>query len=151
MTGRTEDPPTGVPEGATQVGSVGRNGDGPNRASGQTVCWQPLENGVRGGKWFSLIDKVYALPNLCAAVDKVHGNKGAAGVDHVTVEMFVQDLETNLKKLHKGLKEGTYHPQATRRTWIPKPGSKEQRPLGIPTVRDRVAETGVAECHRADL
>ena len=143
MTGRTEDPPTGVPEGATQVGSVRQKWGWTEPSVWTDRMLAALENGVRGGKWFSLIDKVYALPNLCAAVDKVHGNKGAAGVDHVTVEMFVQDLETNLKKLHKGLKEGTYHPQATRRTWIPKPGSKEQRPLGIPTVRDRVAETGL--------
>lgn len=102
-----------------------------------------LEKGVRGGKWFSLIDKVYAEANLCAAVDKVHSNKGAPGVDHVTVEMFVEDLATNLQKLQNGLEEGTYQPQAIRRTWIPKAGSKEERPLGIPTVRDRVAQTGL--------
>jgi len=102
-----------------------------------------LEHGVKGGKWFSLIDKVYNLNNLCAAVDKVYSNKGAPGVDHVTVEMFVEDLAPNLEKLRDGLRDDTYEPQAIRRKWIPKPGSKEQRPLGIPTVRDRVAETAL--------
>jgi RNA-directed DNA polymerase len=102
-----------------------------------------LEHGVKGGKWFSLIDKVYSLDNVFAAVDKVHSNQGAPGVDHVTVEMFVKDLEANVSKLHKSLREGTYHPQAIRRKWIPKPGSTEERPLGIPTVRDRVAQTAL--------
>ena len=102
-----------------------------------------LEHSVKGGKWFSLIDKVYDLDNLCSAVDKVHSNRGAAGVDRMTVEMFMNDLVTNLERLHRGLQDGTYRPQSIRRGWIPKPGSKEQRPLGIPTVRDRVVQTAL--------
>jgi hypothetical protein len=47
-----------------------------------------LEKGIKGGKWFSLIDKVYALPNLMAAFTKVKVNKGAAGVDHRTIETY---------------------------------------------------------------
>jgi RNA-directed DNA polymerase len=102
-----------------------------------------LEQGVRGGKWFSLIDKVYALPNLRAAFQKVKANKGAAGVDRQTIEMFEQHLEENLDKLSRSLKDGSYHPQAVRRAWIDKPGSKEKRPLGIPTVRDRVVQAAL--------
>jgi len=99
-----------------------------------------LEEGVKGGKWFSLIDKVYALPNLRAAFARVKRNGGAAGVDHQTIEQFERQLEENLQRLSQALREGSYRPQAIRRVWIPKPGSKERRPLGIPTVRDRVVE-----------
>ncbi len=68
-------------------------------------------------------------------------NQGAAGVDHVTVEEFERHLETNREKLSRSRADGSYRPQAIRRVWIPKPGGKEKRPLGIPTVRDRVVQT----------
>lgn len=99
-----------------------------------------LETGVKGGKWFSLIDKVYAKTNLHAAFARVSGNDGAAGVDHVSIRQFEGHLEEELSKLSQELREQTYRPQAVRRTWIAKPGSKEKRPLGIPTVRDRVVQ-----------
>jgi len=102
-----------------------------------------LEQGVKGGKWFSLMDKVYALPNLRKAFARVKANDGAAGVDQVTVKEFEQHLETNLEELARSLKEGRYRPQAIRRQWIDKPGSKEKRPLGIPTVRDRVVQAAL--------
>lgn len=102
-----------------------------------------LEAGVKGGKWFSLMDKVYALANLRAAFAEVKANQGAAGVDHQTVEMFERHLDENLEKLSRSLKDGSYRPQAIRRVWIPKPGSTEQRPLGIPTVRDRVVQAAL--------
>jgi RNA-directed DNA polymerase len=102
-----------------------------------------LEKGVKGGKWFSLIDKVYALANLGAAFAKVKANRGVAGVDHETIEMFEQRLEENLEKLSRSLREGSYRPQGVSRVWITKQGSKEKRPLGIPTVRDRVVQTAV--------
>lgn len=102
-----------------------------------------LEEGVRGGKWHSLIDKVYAIGNLLRSYQRVATNRGAAGVDHQTVEMFEQRLEENVGKLSATLKDGSYRPQAVRRTWIEKLGSKDKRPLGIPTVRDRVVQTAV--------
>jgi RNA-directed DNA polymerase len=102
-----------------------------------------LEQGVLGGKWYSLIDKVCALPNLRKAFAQVKANRGAAGVDHVSVKEFEADLEANLEKLARSLREGSYRPQAIRRHWIPKLGSKEKRPLGIPTVRDRVVQTAL--------
>ena len=102
-----------------------------------------LEKGVKGGKWFSLIDKVYALANLGAAFAKVKANRGVAGVDHETIEMFEQRLEENLEKLSRSLREGSYRPQGVRRVRITKQGSKEKRPLGIPTVRDRVVQTAL--------
>lgn len=103
-----------------------------------------LENGVKGGKWFSLIDKVYAVANLRAAFTKVKANAGAAGVDRQTIEMFEKHLEANLHKLSEELREGSYRPRPVRRQWIPKPDKHgEKRPLGIPTVRDRVAQAAV--------
>lgn len=104
-----------------------------------------LEKGVKGGKWFSLMDKVYALPNLRAAFQKVKENAGAAGVDHETIEMFEQRLDENLDRLATSLREGSYQPQAVKRVWIPKPGSQEKRPLGIPTVRDRVVQAAMRQ------
>jgi len=102
-----------------------------------------LEEGVKGGKWYSLMDKVYALGNLRSAFKTVKTKGGAPGVDHQTIEMFERHLEENLEDLSQSLRESRYRPQAIRRKWIPKPGSKEKRPLGIPTVRDRVVESAL--------
>ena len=100
-------------------------------------------NEVRGGKWHSLIDKVYRPANLDAAYREVAANKGGSGVDHVTIEDFTAGLTRNLDKLHGRLQAGSYRPQAIKRVNIPKPGSRETRPLGIPTVRDRVVQAAV--------
>ena len=104
-----------------------------------------LEKGVKGGVWFSLIDKVFTERNLRSAAAKVVANEGAPGVDHVTVEAFMDDIEANVAKLSEALRSGTYEPHAIRRTYIPKPGSTEQRPLGIPTVRDRTVQGAVRQ------
>jgi RNA-directed DNA polymerase len=101
-----------------------------------------LDQGVRGGRWHTLIDKVYALPTLRAAFGRVKANRGAPGVDHVTVAMYEARLEANLAALSAALRDGTYRPQPIRRHWIPK-GPREQRPLGIPTVRDRIVQTAL--------
>jgi RNA-directed DNA polymerase len=101
-----------------------------------------LEQGVRGGRWHTLIDKVYAPPTLRAAFARVKANRGAPGVDHVTVAMFEARLAANLAALSRALRDGTYRPQPIRRHWIPK-GRRERRPLGIPTVRDRVVQTAL--------
>jgi RNA-directed DNA polymerase len=101
-----------------------------------------LGNGVKGGKWFSLIDKVYALATLRAAWTKVHANKGAAGVDGISVERFEARQEEYLAELSAALREGTYRPQAVRRVDIPK-GDGRTRPLGIPTVKDRIVQQAV--------
>src|SRR6267142_5730003 len=102
-----------------------------------------LQVGVKGGIWSSLIDKVYKPGNLRAALAQVKANQGAAGVDHQTIAMFEANLDTNLTRVSQQLADGSYRPQAVRRHWIAKPGSKEKRPLGIPTVRDRVVETAL--------
>jgi len=102
-----------------------------------------LEQGVKGGVWFSLIDKVYRLSNLSVAFAKVKANGGAAGCDHQTIAMYEPRLEANLKELSDQLRTGRYRPQKVRRVYIPKPGSRERRPLGIPSVRDRVVQTAL--------
>lgn len=102
-----------------------------------------LEKGVKGGKWYSLIDKVTDPRNLDAAYRRVAENGGSAGVDNVTIDMFGQRLYEELPKIAEQLEDGTYEPQAVKRVYIPKPGSTQGRPLGIPTVRDRVVQTAL--------
>jgi RNA-directed DNA polymerase len=102
-----------------------------------------LEQGVKGAKWFRLFDKVFAERNLLAAFQQVAANDGAAGVDHVTVRQFESQLPDAIWELSDQLKAETYTPQAIHRVHIPKPGTNETRPLGIPTVRDRVVQGAV--------
>ncbi|MFO0902383.1 MAG: group II intron reverse transcriptase/maturase [Pirellulales bacterium] len=101
------------------------------------------QNSVRGGKWHSLMDKVYKRSNLLSAYREVAANKGAPGVDNVTIEDFTAGLTRNVDKLEQQLRDGTYRPQSIRRVHLPKPGTNETRPLGIPTVRDRVAQNAL--------
>src|SRR5262249_37187332 len=101
-----------------------------------------LENGVKGGKWFSLIDKVYRAETLKAAWHKVETNAGAAGVDGQSVERFAARAEMYLEELGTALKRGTYRPQPVRRVEIAKGGGKF-RPLGIPVVKDRIVQTAL--------
>lgn len=102
-----------------------------------------LERGVKGGRWHTLIDKVIDPLNLHVAARKVLGNAGAAGVDQQTVEDFSEQVPRELRRLHQQLCEDSYRPAMVRRVWIPKLGSPEKRPLGIPTVRDRVVQTAL--------
>ena len=101
-----------------------------------------LGNGVKGGKWFSLMDKVFAPKTLAAAWTKVRANRGAAGVDGQSIERFAAKAEDYLAELSAALREGSYHPQAVKRVDIPK-GDGRTRPLGIPTVKDRIVQQAV--------
>jgi RNA-directed DNA polymerase len=101
-----------------------------------------LGNGVKGGKWFSLIDKVYRPATLQAAWRKVAANAGAAGVDGQSVERFAAGAESYLDELKQGLESGAYQPQPVKRVEIPK-GAGQVRPLGIPAVKDRIVQTAV--------
>lgn len=104
---------------------------------------QALETGVKGGKWYSLNDKMVRQGVLEAAWRQVERNQGASGIDHVTIEAYGKRAEEELQKLREDLRTGRYKPQPIRRVYIPKPGSNEKRPLGIPTVRDRVVQAAV--------
>jgi RNA-directed DNA polymerase len=101
-----------------------------------------LENGVKGGRWYSLMDKVYAPATLAAAWARVRANRGAAGVDGVSIERFAARSEVYLAELATALREGSYRPQPVKRVEIPK-GDGKLRPLGIPVVKDRIAQTAV--------
>jgi RNA-directed DNA polymerase len=101
-----------------------------------------LENGVKGGKWFSVMDKVYAPKTLRCAWERVLSNAGAAGVDRVSVARFAHHAEQYLTEVAEQLKAGTYTVQGVRRVYIAKAGGGE-RPLGIPTVKDRIVQTAL--------
>lgn len=102
-----------------------------------------LERGVKGGRWFALIDKVYSPKNLAASWKKVRSNRGAAGMDGITLLRFEDRLERELEELSRELREDTYQPRSVKRVRIPKPGTSDTRPLGIPAVRDRVVQTAL--------
>jgi RNA-directed DNA polymerase len=102
-----------------------------------------LERGIKGGKWFALIDKVYELKNLQSSFWKVWRNAGSAGIDGQSVKSFEAREEQQLQGLGEELRTQSYRPAAVKRVWIPKPGSQEKRPLGIPVVRDRVVQTAL--------
>jgi len=101
-----------------------------------------LETQVIGGVWFRLIDKVFNPKNLWSAWAKSARNKGSPGVDGITIERYEKDAEANVQRLSEELRTGTYQPKAIRRTYVPKPDGK-MRPLGIPTVSDRIVQGAV--------
>jgi RNA-directed DNA polymerase len=143
MTKPTEEQPVAVSEKAIRTGEILRRWHWVEPTVWTMRMLTALEHGVKGGKWFSLIDKVLTERTLHAAFLRVAANKGAAGVDHVTVTMFDDRREENLEILIEELQSGRYRPQQIRRHHIPKPGTQETRPLGIPTVRDRVVQTAL--------
>ena len=132
-----------VPERATQ----GAEPHGRDWSWVEASVWNErmlaaLGNGVKGGKWFSLIDKVYRAERLKAAWKKVKTNAGAAGVDGQSVERFAARAEMYLEELSTALKKGTYRPQAVRGVEVAKGGGRF-RPLGIPVVKDRIVQTAL--------
>jgi RNA-directed DNA polymerase len=132
-----------VPVGATQ----GAETHGRDWSWVEALVWNErmlaaLENGVKGGKWFSLVDKVYRVETLRVAWQKVEANGGAAGVDRQSIERFAARAELYLEELSTAVKNGSYRPQPVRRVEIPKGGGKF-RALGIPAVKDRIVQTAL--------
>lgn len=101
-----------------------------------------LDNGVKGSKWFSLIDKVVRAGTLRLAWEKVARNRGAAGVDGQSVAKFAAQAELYLRELEDALRDGSYQPLPVKRVEIPK-GPGQTRPLGIPAVKDRIVQTAL--------
>src|ERR1017187_8344032 len=101
-----------------------------------------LVNGVKGGKWFGLIDKVYAPKTLELAWQKVRINRGAAGVDGQSLKAFEAHAAKYLEELGREIRQNLYRTQPVKRVEIPK-GDGKTRPLGIPTVKDRIAQAAV--------
>ena len=135
--------PVTVPFGATPVGEPVRIAQWAHFSVWTERMLATLQTGVKGGRWHTLFDKVMSRENLFASACQVLGNEGAPGVDRQTVDDFEADRFQELARLESQLREDSYRPAAVRRTWIPKPGSDEKRPLGIPTVRDRVVQTAL--------
>jgi RNA-directed DNA polymerase len=142
MTRPTEDKPAIVPL-AQQAGETLSRWRWVEPSAWTVRMLTTLEQGVEGGKWFRLFDKVFAERNLLAAFQQVASKKGAAGVDHISVEQFERGFPETLWEISDQLKHETYRPQSIRRVHIPKPGTNETRPLGIPTVRDRTVQAAV--------
>lgn len=141
---RNEERPAKVLQEAKQAGETeSRKWAWVERTVWTDRMLEALEKGVKGGVWFSLIDKVYRPETLQRAWRKVKANKGGAGTDHQSLEGFERDLERNLHKLHEELRTGSYQPRPILRTYIEKPGSRDKRPLGIPCVRDRVVQSAL--------
>jgi hypothetical protein len=122
--------------------------DGPRASSAPEALRSKTE---RKGKWYSLYDKVYAPSTLRAAWRRVRDNGGAAGIDRMTVARFDENADARLEHLAADLRAKRYRPQpghtaayALRRVFIPKSGGGK-RPLGIPTVRDRIVQQALLQ------
>jgi RNA-directed DNA polymerase len=132
-------PPT-VPERAPQDGEIRARW-----AWVETEVWTErmlatLETGIEGGKWFRLIDKVWSPKNLGSALEKVVAKGGSAGIDNQSARQVEVHKDQTIRELEQELRASQYQPQAVKRVWIPKPGSNEKRPLGVPTLRDRIVQ-----------
>jgi RNA-directed DNA polymerase len=143
-TAKYESKPAAVSERTIQAGDTGpEKWDWVERSVWTDRMLEALENGVKGGIWYSLIDKVHRLGTLASAWQHVRRAGGAAGSDQQSLEQFEKRLDENLEKLSEELGTQKYRPRPIRRAYIDKPGSKEKRPLGIPSVRDRVVQTAL--------
>jgi RNA-directed DNA polymerase len=138
MNQNDESKPTAVAATPQQAGET----RGPWGWVERCVWTEPMLTRLTSGEsadrvWFRLWDKTYAPANLASAFHKVWRNGGSAGADAQTVAHFAKHAEEELSRLAQQMSGGTYRPQPVRRAWLPKPGSREKRPLGIPAVRDR--------------
>ena len=139
----SENKPAPVPLTAPQAGKVAAL-----RAVAAPEVWTErmltaLVTGLKGNRWFRLIDKVYRWETLVAAWEKVQSNAGGSGVDGITVARFAKTCHNGLLDLKEQLERSILQPKPVKRVWIPKAGSSGKRPLGIPTVRDRIVQTAL--------
>jgi RNA-directed DNA polymerase len=124
-----------------------KDGAEETQVNGSEASIQPVtarSKPERKRKWHSLIDKVYAPQNLQSAWERVRANQGAPGLDGMTIEKFAEHAAERLQQLSQDLRDRTYRPQPVRRVLIPKSGGG-QRPLGIPTVRDRIVQQALRQ------
>lgn len=138
-----EEPSAGVPARDKQAEEDLWQRHGAERGVWTEPMLAALARGLEGNKWFSLIDKVWSERTLGLAWEKVKSNAGACGVDGITIERFAKDSQSRLLAVKEQLQQGTYQPQPVKRVWIPKAGSAERRPLGVPTVTDRVVQAAL--------
>jgi RNA-directed DNA polymerase len=117
----------------------------PQWAWTEAVVWTErmlatLERGIKGGKWYSLMDKVWKMQNLKRAVEKVAEGKSHQKADGRKCRRYAEQSAQRLPPLQAKIQSGQYQPKPVQRVWIPKLGSKELRPLGVPEVENRVVE-----------
>lgn len=143
MTGTDETNPTEVPVGAKPEGEIYGRWPWVERTVWKERMLETLERGPKHGVWHSLIDKVYAERTLWSAWQTVRRNGGAGGVDRQSIGQFEKTALEQIRKLAQELQGDRYRPQPVRRVMIPKPGTSEQRPLGIPAVRDRIVQAAL--------
>jgi len=144
MTTQPEPKAPPVPETATQ----GAETPPPTRWGAEPRVWTErmlaaLARGVKGNRWFSLIDKVYATQTLELAWEQVKSNAGGSGVDDMTIARYEKDCPRRLLDVKERLVQSRYQPKPVKRVWIPKANTNEKRPLGIPTVEDRIVQTAL--------
>src|SRR5437899_6797603 len=134
----TEDGRTSTPRGSRDVPA----GKTPRAGAVEEMRTETGASGLKKEekrrKWHSLWGQICDRRNLEAAWKRVRRNRGAPGIDGVTVEEFEDRAIEELGRLGRELRDGSYEPLPVRRVMIPKPDGSE-RPLGIPAVRDRVA------------
>ncbi len=140
-----EQQPSAVSEKAQQGGEIRARWAWVEPAVWTERMLATLETGIEGGKWFRLIDKVWSPKNLAGSLQKVVAKGGSAGIDNQSARAVGKHQEQTIQKLEQELRAGQYQPQAVKRVWIPKPGSQEKRPLGVPTVRDRIVQGAVLQ------
>ena len=116
-----------------------RDADCRNGVSIEAICWRLVRKERKKKKYHSLIDKVWNWKNLNEAWRRVKQNRGSGGIDEVTIEVFDRNQEQNLSEIQRLLKQDRYEPNSVKRVYIPKPDGR-QRPLGIPTIRDRIVQ-----------
>ena len=138
-----EEEPALVPERDKQAGEAPRPTAGAEPGVWTERMLTALARGEKGNQWFSLIDKVYGDKTLELAWEKVESNAGGSGVDNITVTRFAKGCPRGLLDLKEQLRTASYQPLPVKRVWIPKPGTPEKRPLGIPAVRDRIVQTAL--------
>jgi RNA-directed DNA polymerase len=117
-----------------QADTASRRGEGERRHDGKHG--DPQEK--------TMMERIFAPGNLAEAWKRVKANKGAPGIDGMTIEAFPAFCREHWPRIRQAIEEGTYNPAPVRRVFIPKPDGS-QRPLGVPTVLDRVIQQAVAQ------
>jgi RNA-directed DNA polymerase len=145
MDGKTEQQPSAVPLKAQQGGDIRARWAWVEPEVWTERMLATLETGIEGGKWFRLIDKVWSPKTLARSLQKVVAKGGSAGIDNQSGSQVAKHREQTIQKLEQELRTNQYQPQAVKRVWIPKAGSQEKRPLGVPTLRDRIVQGAVLQ------
>lgn len=137
-----------LPQGAARVDESPKQAAGVRLSEASREIWtkgmlETLARGIKGGVWFSLIDKVWNPEHLRLGAKEVIRNKGAAGIDHRGWEELKSELNAEVETVSLQLRERRFEVKPVKRVWIEKLGSTELRPLGIPTVRDRMVQATI--------